>query len=219
GESHLPAIFLLLTLASSGTFLHTGLKLPYYMFFAKDRDLRAHEPPVNMLVAMGLAAAACILIGMFPSLLYSHLPFAADYAPYTQRHVTATLGLLGFTALGFFLLLKHLDPEPTISLDTDWIYRRGLSLTLPRVEGALARLEGAVAQVSVVVVQRHLLWAAERLRRFDAHVIDAALVGIGRSTETLSQTLRLQVSGNAHHYGLIMAAGVLAALAIAIFGL
>ncbi|MBI4476297.1 MAG: Na(+)/H(+) antiporter subunit D, partial [Acidobacteria bacterium] len=46
GESHLPAIFLLLTLASSGTFLHTGLKLPYYMFFAKDRDLRAHEPPV-----------------------------------------------------------------------------------------------------------------------------------------------------------------------------
>src|SRR5712692_10282936 len=33
GESHRAGIFLVLTLASSGTFLHTGLKLPYYMFF------------------------------------------------------------------------------------------------------------------------------------------------------------------------------------------
>src|SRR5512145_3515878 len=41
GESHLQAIFLLLTLASAGTFLHTGLKLPYYMFFAKDSGIRA----------------------------------------------------------------------------------------------------------------------------------------------------------------------------------
>ncbi len=40
GESHRAAIFLLLTLASAGTFLHTGLKLPYYMFFGKDRGLR-----------------------------------------------------------------------------------------------------------------------------------------------------------------------------------
>ena len=70
GESHRTAIFLLLTLASAGTFLHTGLKLPYYMFFGKDRGLRGHEPPANMLVAMGLAAAACVLIGVFPALLY-----------------------------------------------------------------------------------------------------------------------------------------------------
>ena len=36
GETHRAAIFLMLTLASAGTFLHTGLKLPYYMFFGKD---------------------------------------------------------------------------------------------------------------------------------------------------------------------------------------
>src|SRR5207247_2588149 len=75
GESHRAAIFLLLTLASSGTFLHTGLKLPYYMFFGTDRDLRAHEPPRNMLVAMGAAASACVLIGVLPAVLYSKLPF------------------------------------------------------------------------------------------------------------------------------------------------
>ena len=44
-ETHRMGIFLVLTLAASGTFLHTGLKLPYYMFFGQDRGLRAHEPP------------------------------------------------------------------------------------------------------------------------------------------------------------------------------
>src|SRR5712692_11866311 len=147
GESHRGAIFLVLTLASSGTFLHTGLKLPYYMFFGKDRGLRSQEPPANMLVAMGLAAAACILIGIFPALLYSHLPFPVPYAPYTTRHVTATLGLLGFTGLGFFLMLKHLAPEPVISLDTDWFYRRALSASLALVQGGCGRLEGFVGQI------------------------------------------------------------------------
>src|SRR6516225_8066966 len=128
GESHRTAAFLMLTLASAGTFLHTGLKLPYYMFFGRDSGRRVHEPPSNMLVAMALAASACILIGVFPGLLYAHLPNPVHFIPYTLRHVTSTLGMLGFTALGFFLLLKHLDPVPAISLDTDWFYRRGAAL-------------------------------------------------------------------------------------------
>jgi len=229
GESHRAGVFLLLTLASAGTFLHTGLKLPYYMFFGKDRGLssaearraeaeRAHEPPANMLVAMGLAAAACIVIGVFPALLYSQLPFSVDYAPYTVRHVTATLGLLGFTALGFFLMLKHLDPEPVISLDTDWFYRKGLSAVLPAVEGGLGRLEGFVGQISDVVMRRQVLGAAAQLRDLDTRVIDATAVGVGRLTQTLSRGLSLAVSGHAQHYGLIMAIGVLVALALAVFG-
>jgi len=45
-EQHYTWIFLTLTLASAGTFLHTGLKLPYYMFFGKDggRSLRSDRP-------------------------------------------------------------------------------------------------------------------------------------------------------------------------------
>ena len=219
GESHRAGIFLMLTLASAGTFLHTGLKLPYYMFFGKDRGLRAQEPPANMLVAMGLDAAACVLIGVFPGLLYSYLPYSAEYAPYTMRHVTATLGLLGFTALGFFLLLKHLDPEPIVSLDTDWFYRRGLSASLALANGGLARLEGLLGQVYEFVMQRQVLGAAARLREFDARVIDATAVGVGRLTQILSGDLRNAVSGHPQHYGLIMAAGVLAAIALAVFGL
>jgi len=217
GESHLAAIFLLLTLASSGTFLHTGLKLPYYMFFGKDRALLAHEPPRNMLVAMGLAAAACVLIGVIPALLYSYLPYPTEYAPYTVRHIVATLGLLGFTALGFYLLLEHLDPEPIISLDTDWFYRKGGSAVEALAAGGIARVEGLVGRIADAVVRWNATGAAARLRQLDAGVIDGTATGVGRVTETLSRDLSMSVSGHAQYYALVMAAGVLAAIAFVIF--
>ena len=217
GESHRAAIYLLLTLASSGTFLHTGLKLPYYMFFGKDRGLRATEPPRNMLVAMGLAAAACIVIGVVPVALYSRLPFRVDYIPYTVRHVTATLGLLGFTALGFFVLLKQLDPEPVISLDTDWFYRRGGAAVQSFAQGALARLEGSVAMISDVVMQRFVLGIAARLRDIDLRGVDAMMEGIGQLTEEVSRDLTLAATGNVQRYALVMAAGILAGVALAVF--
>jgi multicomponent Na+:H+ antiporter subunit D len=217
GESHRAAIFLLLTLASSGTFLHTGLKLPYYMFFGKDRGLRAHEPPRNMLVAMGGAAAACVLIGVLPAVLYSRLPYSVEYIPYTARHVTSTLGLLGFTALGFFLLLKQLDPEPVISLDSDWFYRRGARAAEALAQGRLARTEGSLGQVYDMVMQRPVLGVAAHLRAIDLRGVDAMMVGIGRLTQAVSRGLTLAVSGHAQHYALIMAAGILAAIALAVF--
>jgi multicomponent Na+:H+ antiporter subunit D len=217
GESHRAVVFLMLTLASSGTFLHTGLKLPYYMFFGKDAGRDGREPPANMLAAMALAAAACVLIGVFPGLLYAHLPNRVEYVPYTLQHVTGTLGLLGFTALGFFLLLRHLDPEPTISLDTDWFYRRGAAGFSGLVRGPLARLEhGFVAKIYDFVIRRPVLGAAQLLNRLDSLVVDSGLVGVGRSTRSLSQVLKAGVSGHAQHYGLIMAAGILALLILAV---
>ena len=211
GEQHLTVIFLMLTLASAGTFLHTGLKLPYYMFFGKDSGLRAKEPPLNMLVAMGLAAAACILIGVFPGLLYQYLPNAVDYVPYTLGHVTSTLGMLAFTALGFFLLLKQLVPVRTISLDTDWFYRRGVTRFMNLILSPLARFEYIyVGEIYEAVIRRPVLGAASLFQRFDGRVVDAALVGVARSTRSLSQQLKAVESGHVQHYGLIMAAGILA---------
>ena len=217
GETHRGLIFLTLTLASAGTFLHTGLKLPYYMFFGKNSDLRAQEPPRNMLVAMSLAATACVVIGVFPGLLYRHLPNAVEYIPYTLHHVTSTLGMLGFTALGFFLLLKHLDPESTISLDTDWFYRRAARPFMKLVQGPLSRFEyGFVGEIYEFVIRRPVLGVANALRNMDNLFVDAAMVGIGRSTQSLSQVLRTIVSGNAQHYGLLMAAGLLALFILAV---
>jgi hypothetical protein len=48
-------------------------------------------------------------------------------------------------------------------------------------------------------------------------VVDTALVGLGEATRTLGLGIRGSVSGNAQHYGLLMALGVLAAIAFALF--
>ena len=220
GEEHLTTIFLMLTLASAGTFLHTGLKLPYYMFFGRDSGLRAEEPPRNMLVAMGLAAVACVLIGVFPGLLYEHLPHPTEYVPYTLVHVTNALGMLAFTALGFFLLLKHLDPEPKISLDTDWFYRRGSTGLMTLVQGPLTRVEHRfIGEIYEFLIRRPVLGGANLFGRLDGLVIDSALVGLARSTQALSQVLKRAGSGHIQHYGLIMAAGILALLALVVLAL
>ena len=220
GEEHLTTIFLMLTLASAGTFLHTGLKLPYYMFFGKDSGLRAEEAPRNMLVAMGLVAVACVVIGVFPGLLYEHLPNPTEYVPYTLVHVTNALGMLAFTALGFFLLLKHLDPEPQISLDTDWLYRRGSTGLVRLVQGPLARLEyRVIGEIYEFLIRRPVLGGANLFGKLDSFVIDSAVVGLGRSTQILSQVLKRAGSGHIQHYGLIMAAGMLALLALVVLAL
>ena len=219
GETHRAAVFLMLTLASAGTFLHTGLKLPYYMFFGKEprEPLAGHEPPRNMIAAMALTAAACILIGVFPGLLYQRLPNPVDFVPYSLRHVTTTLSMLSFAALGFFLLLKHLDPVPTISLDTDWFYRRGAAALMRLARGPLAQLEsGFVGQIYEFVIRRPVLGMAQILRNIDSVVVDGTWVGVGRFTRNLAEVLKTTASGNAQHYGLIMAAGMLALLAVAI---
>jgi multicomponent Na+:H+ antiporter subunit D len=118
------------------------LKVPYFIWFGKNNCSketweRAAEPPWNMNVAMIVASFLCIFIGL-PAfggqfgyqLLYNLLPYqpeAADYAHhvYSSYHVSESLQILLFTALGFFLLIKKLAPEPTISIDMDWFYRKG----------------------------------------------------------------------------------------------
>jgi multicomponent Na+:H+ antiporter subunit D len=105
-----------------------------------------------------------------------------------------------------------------VSLDTDWFYRKGGAAVLAASRNELTPVEGVVGQVYDVVMRRFVLGLGARLRELDARVIDSAAVGIGRLTEMLSQDLSVSVSGHAQHYGLIMAAGVLAAIAMAVFG-
>ncbi len=172
GHGHRPAVALLLTLASAGTFLHTGLKLPYYMFFGKGSDLEAKEPPTNMLIAMGMAAFMCVAIGVFPRVFYSVLPYPVHFEPYTADHVTSALGILMFTALGFFLLLKKLDPEPTVSVDTDWFYRKGSRVFMWLARRVVAGVDSVVAEAYEFMVLNPAKRVAAGSSSFDLGVID-----------------------------------------------
>lgn len=130
---------LLLTLASIGTFLHTGLKLPYFTFFGPSRGLIVKAVPRNMIAAMGVAAACCIGLGLVPGWLYARLATPVDYHPYTLDHVAGSLQLLAGTALAFWWLLGKLKGEATESIDTDALYRT----QVPRAIGAAASLAAA----------------------------------------------------------------------------
>ncbi|MCH7225596.1 Na(+)/H(+) antiporter subunit D [Haloferula sp. A504] len=124
GKAHLDGVMLLLLLASVGTFLHTGLKIPVFTFWGQDRKLETRPIPRNMYVAMGILAFLCTLYGVAPGLLYSMLPFEAEYHPYTAYHLVETVPLLTFTFIGFWVLREKLAGEPYLAVDTDWFYRR-----------------------------------------------------------------------------------------------
>jgi multicomponent Na+:H+ antiporter subunit D len=130
-DQHHALAWFTLTAASAGVFLHAGIKFPWFVFFQKDSGLRPPDPPWNMRAAMIFFAALCVLLGV-PGLygpLYAILPFPAAagqelYVPYTLSHVISQLQLLLFSGLAFFVLLPVLKRTLTITLDSDWVYRR-----------------------------------------------------------------------------------------------
>lgn len=130
------AIWLMLSFAAAGTFLSTGLKLPYFVFFGKECGLKPQEAPRNMLIAMAIAAALCILLGIYPDPLYAVLMSPVDYNAYTVGHVLWELQLLLFAGLAFFVMIGIAKGKPKINLDTDWVYRR----MVPSMIGAFISL-------------------------------------------------------------------------------
>jgi multicomponent Na+:H+ antiporter subunit D len=177
--------------------------VPYFIWFGKNRPKpdvwnRAAEPPWNMFLAMLIASALCIFIGCYTPYLYRMLPYpeeAMKYAPYTGYHVSETLQILLFTGLGFFLLLKKLVPEPKISLDMDWFYRKGGRAfqwvaskpvqTLDTFVGELYRLAGLVP----------LMLTAQIAGLFDNAVIDGLVDGLAGTVRGVGRRLRFAQRG------------------------
>ena len=124
-EEHLLWPWLLMELASTGTFLSITLKLGYFAFFAKDQGLEAKDPPKAMLYGMAIPAFLCIFLGLFPGVMYRLLPFSMDYVPYTFSHVVWLIQMQLFIVIAFFGFLKVAAPKNKIALDTDWFYRKG----------------------------------------------------------------------------------------------
>ena len=156
--------WLVLLFASAGVFHHSGIKIPYFAFFAHDSGKRCEEAPFNMLVAMAITAALCVGLGVMPGLLYAHLPFAVDYHPYSLDHVVTQLQLLLFSALAFTVLMRTglYPPElKSVNLDFDWSYRRlGKSALL-----ALASIAEKIGSGSTSTITRTVSAFLTRLYR------------------------------------------------------
>jgi multicomponent Na+:H+ antiporter subunit D len=143
GNADLAWVVVALKVVSVGTFLSTGLKLPYATFVGQrgvgpptndGAPFAVRAVPVSMYVAMGMGAALNIALGLIPDLLYRWMPTEIDRAPYAFGPVVEKVQILGFTILGYLLLRSLLKAKPVLALDLDWLYRR-----LPRyVSAAIA---------------------------------------------------------------------------------
>jgi multicomponent Na+:H+ antiporter subunit D len=131
-------VVVLLKVASVGTFLSTGIKLPLGTWFGErgagprtdeGAPFRAGPLPVSMYVAMGTAAALNLLLGLYPALLYDLMPYEVTYDVYSVGKVVETTQILLFTALGAWILADRIGPKAARNLDTDWVYR-GLPATV-----------------------------------------------------------------------------------------
>ena len=159
-------VWLILLFASAGVFLHTGIKVPYFSFFGHDSGKRCEEAPLNMLIAMGITALLCLVLGLHSPWLYSLLPYPVDYHPYTTGHVVNQYQLLLFAALAFAVLVRYglYPPElKSINLDFDityrrWfprLYRRLLAATADGWHSILHDLRSGVGRVIDYMFQHH----------------------------------------------------------------
>ncbi len=164
-ENNYDWIWLMLLFASAGVFHHAGIKIPYFAFFAHDSGIRASDPPNNMLLAMLIAAVLCIAIGVYPSALYSLLPYDTGYNPYDATHVLAQTQLLFFSALAFvWLNLKGMYPPElrSTNLDFDWVYRRAFPTALQHTFSVIWKANDAIRQAFIVRLDQSMAYLSRR---------------------------------------------------------
>jgi formate hydrogenlyase subunit 3/multisubunit Na+/H+ antiporter MnhD subunit len=117
-------LWVLLEIASFGTFV-SFLKLGYFAFLREGPTgtTEASDPPLLMQAGMLGTAALCIVIGVYPALLYGILPVPTAYAAYDPAHVASAVLVLGAAALFFFTVGKKiLEPHDVPLRDFDLLY-------------------------------------------------------------------------------------------------
>jgi multicomponent Na+:H+ antiporter subunit D len=158
-EKHLTIVWLLLSLSSTGTFLSVALKLPYFTFFGKESQIKGGEVPKNMIGAMILASFICIVIGIYPGLLYRLLPYEIDYQPYTIEHIIWSIEIFSAATLGFIFFLKQLESKTSyIVLDTDWFYRKGSIVILNLLNRSIDDIHRFIKEVFYEKILTDLIW-------------------------------------------------------------
>jgi multicomponent Na+:H+ antiporter subunit D len=197
-EEHLLWAGFLLNLAAIGTFYCNGLKVPFLVWYGKNNcspetELRAKDPPWNMIAAMAVTSALCFFIGCYTPFLYDMLPRpGVEYHPFTSYHLSESLEILLFTALAFFVLVRlgKVEPHDTISLDTDWFYRKGGRAFLWLAEKPVQWIDTLVGQVYRLAGLIPLMFTARTSGQFDNKVVDGAVDGLATTVAALGRRLR-----------------------------
>ena len=151
-------IWLVLLFASAGVLDHSGIKVPFFSFFAHDQGLRCKEAPMNMLLAMAITAAACVLIGVFPSVLYQWLPHQMNFTHTRLITSSPSYNYYSLPMLAFVVLFRngwYPAEIRSVNLDTDWFYRKPLN-SLVRLSAVLYRKLLSRVQESKQITMRRV---------------------------------------------------------------
>ena len=210
GEAHQIGIMVMLLLAAVGTFLSVGIKLPYFLWFGgkEKSDIECKDAPWNMTLGMAIAAFFCIVLGFKNGIfgyfgydwLYAMLPEVAEYHPYTSYHLSETFQLLGFTALGFYLLNKYLKPKPYVSLDLDWFYRKGARAFMWFAMKPVTAVNDFADNVWKNVGLAFTMALAKMFSWFDKEGIDWVIDGSAKSVVDGGDQLRRLETGKIQQY-------------------
>jgi len=160
-------VWLGLLFASVGVVLHTALKIPYATFFAPNPKITADEAPLNMRVAMALAAGLCLVIGLYPDALYALLPYEVTYKVWDSGHVLGELQLMAFVALAFTLMVRRgiypLNAGRTI-IYTDWLTRRAMPLMVLALGRPMMKIWNSVKERFIQLMLRAIRTSEEASR-------------------------------------------------------
>jgi len=163
--------YTLLEVASIGTFLSIPLKMGWFIFLRpEDKGATVERPvPMNMQIAMVMAAGLCIMYGLFPNLIYQYLPYDMPYrAPYTAHGVLMTIEMYGMAMIPFMMYLPKMEPHTAISLDTDWFYRKPFAYLVSLVSHALCALCAALGQAWYVLYKEFMGLTENPMELLDA---------------------------------------------------
>jgi multicomponent Na+:H+ antiporter subunit D len=183
-------VTMLLYVASVGTLLAVAVKLPYFAFFGPGRAAVTTSVPWGMYAAMGAGAVLSIVVGIFPGELLEAFRLHAEPPPFTTESVVFGLEVLALAAIGAWLVLPKLAGRDTVTLDSDWLYRKAgrpvRVLVQQPLEAAFTAAEHAVAWTVhtatrlVATPEQGLAWILGRTADVRDHRTSATMTKLGR---------------------------------------
>ena len=106
-----------------------------------------------------------------------------------------------------------MDPEPKISLDTDWFYRKGARGLLWLAAHPIARADALLGEAYLTLILNPTERLVQWLWVFERRVVVGSVNGVASVTYACALRMRRIQSGQLQHYAMVMVVGVFVLLA------
>jgi len=195
-EGGRPLVSILLAMAILGGFAAACLRMVNAVWETESSETERPTPlPGNMVAALGMGAALCLIQGILPGSFYRLLPYPVTYHPYTVWNILIALVLLGLVGLGFVAMRRVLRPRQARTPDVDLLYRIAANAVVSLICNPLAFMDARWSEVYRKVGLRGLLGIAAGVRWFDRKGIDKVVDGTAHAVRGVGSVSARMQSG------------------------